>query len=136
MSKTFNIADYNAVNAYISKVLGEVDLGVQEAINETIDQVGKENRKKSGKYAKGWRYNATKRQTDGSFSAVIHNAKYGWLVHLLEFGHPVFKKDANGNTVVIQARANDHVARTQEWLNTEGLKMLADGINKEISKIK
>lgn len=146
MSKTFTIANSDSMNKYISKVLGEVDLGVQEAINETIDKIGKTGSKKvrelspkkSGKYAKGWRYNATKRQPDGSFSAVIHNAKYGWLVHLLEFGHPVFGKDAQGNTIVKKdpTKKNDHVEKTQEWINTEGLQMLINEINQQIMNIK
>lgn len=147
---TFTIANSDNMEKYISKVLGEVDLGVQEAINATIDKIGKEGAKMvrnkspqkgtaeyaTGNYAKGWRYNATKRQADGSFSAVIHNAKYGWLTHLVEFSHPVFKKGPNGEKIVTRSKATPHVAPTQEWLNTEGVKMLSDAINQEIQKIK
>lgn len=141
MSKVFNIANSDNMDKYLTKVFGDVDLGVQEAINQTIEKIGKETAKRvraespkgySGKYAKGWRYRAKKVEVDGSFSTVVYNASYGWLTHLLENGHPIISKGA----VVGYAKPQPHIAPVSEWVQTEGVKMLTDAIQKEIQNLK
>ena len=144
MSKVFNIANSKNMTDYLTKVIGDIDLGVQEAVNQTIDELGKECSKRlrntspkakgphGGKYAKGWRYRAKKMQSDGSFSAVVYNAKYGWLTHLLENGHPVRKKDGE----VTWVAARPHIGPVNDWLQTDGVKKLQEAIQREIKNIK
>lgn len=145
MGKVFTIANSQNMNNYLTKVFGEIDLGIQEAINQTIDEIGKELSKKlrdtsppkpgskrARKYAKGWRYRASKLQSDGSFSAVVYNARYGWLTHLLEYGHPVRKKDGSVRWV----EGQPHIGPADEWCKTEGVAKLQRAIQNELSKIK
>ena len=142
MGHTFNIANSQNMTDYLTKVIGDIDLGVQEAVNKTIDKIGKEAAKqvrerspkrKGGAYSKGWRYRARKLQADGSFSAVVYNAKYGWLTHLLENGHPIINKKGEK---VGYAKAYEHIKPVNDWLHTEGVKQLQDAIQKEIQNLK
>ena len=137
---TFNIANSENMTAYLTKVFGDIELGVQEAVNESIDKIGKETSKrvreaspkKTGKYAKGWRYRARKMQPDGSFSAVVYNAKYGWMTHLIENGHPIVSK----GSVVRTVKPRPHIKPVNDWVMTEGIKILTDAIQKEIKNLK
>lgn len=138
MGHVFRIADWDHAQKYLEKVFGEVDLGVQEAVNQTIDEIGKEAAKRvrnaspkdRGKYAKGWRYRAVKMQPDGSFSAVVYNAKYGWLTHLVENGHPLRTKKG-----FKWIKGYPHISEVNKWVQTEGVAKLQDCIQKEINKI-
>lgn len=141
--KTFSIDDPNAITSYVSQVITKVGLSVEDAVNQTLDKLGKEGAKrvkalapkKTGKYAKGWRSRVQKMQADGSFELVIYNAKYGWLAHLVEKGHPVFgKNDAGVPVKVADARATEHVGPVNDWIQGAILDELADAVAKEISK--
>ena len=140
MNHVFNIANSKNMTDYLTKVFGDIDLGIQESINATIDKIGKECSKKvrslspkdRGKYAKGWRYRAKKLQSDGSFSAVVYNAKYGWLTHLVEFDRPLVINGEKVKTI----KGQPHVAPTNEWLQTEGVKMLKTAIQNEVKNLK
>lgn len=138
MSHVFTISNSDSMMKYLNKVMQDVNLGTIEAINETVEKIGKETAKRvrdasperTGKYKRGWRYRAKKVEADGSFSTVVYNAKYGWLTHLIENGHPIKTKDG-----VKQVKGQPHISEVNKWVQTEGLKQLADAIQREIKKI-
>lgn len=142
--KNINISDSKQLTDYTTKVFGEISLAVQDAVNQTLDEIAKEcvkqlkakspkeKIKSGGRYAKGWRYKTTKVRADGSFSVVIYNGRYGWLTHLLENGHPLKQKD--GSVVWVEGRP--HIKPVNDWLQTDGVKKLQETISQNIQNIK
>ncbi|ETK27193.1 HK97 gp10 family phage protein [Paenibacillus larvae] len=90
MAKSIRI---DQLAAELTKAVREYTEDVSEAIEKKVDQtadvvledVRRTARKRTGKYAKGFK--KTKRGSDGKSSRVIWNKKHSRRVHLLEFGH-------------------------------------------------
>lgn len=75
----------NAVQEYTEDVSEAIDQKVDEVANEVRDEVEREARKRTGKYAKGFK--VSKQDRNGKARRVIWNKKDYRRVHLLEFGH-------------------------------------------------
>lgn len=75
----------NAVRAYTEDVSEAIELKVDTVAKEVRDEVEREARKRTGKYAKGFK--VSKQDSNGKIRRVVWNKKDHRRVHLLEFGH-------------------------------------------------
>lgn len=141
--KTFSSQKPDALQSYIGGVLAEIQTTATDAVQKGVDKVGKEaaDRVKAAspkpshgkaKYANGWRYKKTRVNADGSFQTTVYNASHGWLTQLLEKGHPIISK----GEVVGRAAAFPHIAPVSEWLQTRGVELITEEVQKEIQNIK
>lgn len=85
---------------------------VEAAGKEAADELKKTSRKKSGKYAKGWRMKLVKNNDGlGGAEATVYQFEKPHLTHLLENGHAT----RNGGRVAGDgkiAEAYEHAARS------------------------
>lgn len=141
--KTFSSQKPDELAGYIGGVLADIQTTAVEAVQAGVDKVGKEAVEKikaasptpshgPAKYRAGWRYKKVKVNSDGSFSTVVYNATHGWLTQLLEKGHPIISK----GEVVGRAAAFPHIAPVSEWMQTQGVQIITDEIQKEIQNLK
>ena len=65
---------------------GLIDQVGDELANEAVKDLKKESPKDTGKYAKSWRKKKENAPAGGTIYR-IHNDKFPWLTHLLEYGH-------------------------------------------------
>lgn len=116
------IGKADTITKTIDSYLQNLGIDVSETFGAVMDEIGKEavqklkatSPKRSGKYAKEWKY---KRQVKGAngFEAKVYNAKRGNLTHLIEYGHPIVR----GGKVVGQAKAEPHIEPVNQWVQSE-----------------
>ena len=107
---------------------------VSEEMGAALDEVGKEavkklkatSPKRTGRYAKGWKY---KRQANnkGRFEAKVYNATDGNLTHILEFGHPKM----SGDRVIGEVKGQPHIAPVNEWVQSDFPKRFAQKLQQK-----
>ena len=128
-----SIGDPAALQRTVESYLQNFGSNVSGALSEALDEVGKEavkklkatSPKKTGAYAKGWRF---KRQVKGKngFQAIVYNARRGQLTHLLEYGHPL----VSDGKVVGQAKSESHIGPVNEWVQSELPRRFAQKVQK------
>lgn len=82
-----------------------------EAVKAESKQFNPKNAPKKGRYFTGWTYQIVEDRLD--CGAVIHNKKYGGMVHLLEFGHAL----RIGGRTYPDTRAFAHAKPVQDMLD-------------------
>lgn len=80
--------------------------------------------KRTGQYAKGWRYNLTSQPLKGYTAIQIYNADSYQLTHLLEFGHALKR----GGRTYGEVKAIPHIEPAQQEAEAEMLKYLQEAI--------
>ncbi len=116
-----NVKDPKQLSELIQKYLKEYAGDVDEALQQSMTEVGNEAVKKlktsspqkTGKYKRGWKVEWTKKRL--SYEGRVYNSKRGQLTHLLEFGHPLVR----GGRVVGNVKAQPHIAPVDDWINEE-----------------
>lgn len=90
MAKNTSIDQLNAeIVKAVKEYTGSVSEGIEKIIDDTAKKVLKDIKinapRDTGDYAKG--LGITKQDNSTGVKRIIWNKKYGWKVHLLEFGH-------------------------------------------------
>lgn len=101
----------------MQKILEDYGEDVQTIVNEEVVKIAKEavtrvkkaSPKDTGDYAKGWKMK--KKEGRLGVETTVYNSTHGWLVHLLEHGHPI----KGGG----RAKAKPHVKPVEEWAEKE-----------------
>lgn len=91
MARHCNPYDISAVLAeelqkYSGEVTEEVKQAVDDVSEELVEDIKNDSPKKTGKYAKGWRYK-TEYESKTDKRNRVYNATDYQLTHLLEYGH-------------------------------------------------
>lgn len=114
----------------VHKILSNYGIEVQEVMLEVIPEVAKDaaqklrktSPKKTGDYAKGWKYKVDKKRL--RVGAVIYNKDRYRLTHLLENGHA---KRGGGRVA-----SRDHIAPVNDWAADEVMDRLMDRLEREM----
>lgn len=114
---------YSKLRNSVNGVLSNLNYVVDDAMQEIIDQVGKEGAKKlretspnrTGNYKKGWTYEKNAKYGRHKVSCIIRNKKNPQLTHLLEYGHPIIHKGRK----VGEAKAHEHILPVKDWCEKE-----------------
>lgn len=110
------------LTAQITEALKEYSNTCEEQIQEVLQDVAKEAKKKlssaspkrTGKYKRGWKVTLTRRR--GFCKVDIHNTRYQ-LTHLLEHGHRAHR----GRSPAIV-----HIAPVEKWAIAEAEKRIQE----------
>ena len=122
----------------INEELMQVGVAVSDEMQEVFDDVGKEaaqklrdtspvnpKGKQSGRYAKGWVYEAgkTTRNNQSKVKGVVRNKTDPQLTHILEYGHPLIRNGKKVGEVAPQT----HIKPVAEWV--------AEELDRKLSKL-
>lgn len=119
----------------LKKILDEYGDSVTNIMNEEVEKIGKDAKRKITKESKGQisgnKYSRSfavkvNSMLGGLYKEVILYNKKAGLTHLLEKGHPIVR---NGHTVG-QASARPHFLPVQEWLEEELPKRITQRIKR------
>lgn len=98
------------------------DKAVTEVAKDTAKKLKRAGRSNWNKYPKGW--TAKIEQHRLYTEAVVYNAKYAGLTHLLENGHVLRR----GGRTVGYVNGIEHIAPVNDEVETELVKKLTEGI--------
>ena len=132
MNKKITTADGAELKNIIDSALKELGQKTEGDLDDVINEVGKEasqklqntSPRKTGKYAKGWRFKKDAKR-GGALKGIVYNEE-GSLTHLLEYGHPIVR----GGVVVGQAQAKPHIEQVEQWVQSEVPTKLEDKLKK------
>ena len=127
----FSDALYKTISSEFKDVNKKVNKGIERISRDTKKIVqekspvykGNSKNLEKGKYQKNWEITTLTR--NGTSRKVVHNKQYQ-LVHLLELGHDLKKK--NGEKYG-DAMPYPHVEKAQEYANRETDKLIAEVAN-------
>ena len=113
----------------VKKILDQYSQDINDSISESLKAIGKEasrklratSPKKTGKYAKGWTYQAEKGRVTNSVTVYGKKNTYP-LAHLLEHGHA---KRGGGRVPGIV-----HIKPVEEWAIAEAEKAVREAAEK------
>lgn len=106
----------DAVRDMLSDYFDDVQDGTREAITDVAIETARELKatspSKSGIYASGWFI--TPQGKGKAFPSVVISNKNAGLTHLLEYGHPLKRKDSNGRLFAYGfSPAKPHIANAE-----------------------
>lgn len=111
------------LSAQLEKILDEFGKEAEKDVYQAFEQVGKEtvnklkqsSPKKSGDYAKGWRFKWIK-ERGKVIEGVVHNSTHYQLTHLLENGHDVYNYEGGSYG---RTRGIKHIQPADDWAQNE-----------------
>ena len=120
-----SVSSVTDLSKQIADAMAQYTGAISEEIEASLKNVGKEaavrlkstSPRRSGKYRKGWKVTAERR--NGEINVTVHN-KYYRLTHLLEHGH----KTRNGG----RAKAIPHIAPVEDWAEAEAMKAIEKAV--------
>lgn len=131
MAKTLQATELTAaINGILDEYAGELGTTLEEietkVAKKTVANLRKMTppEKRTGQYAKGWRYNLVSQPLKGYTSITVYNADSYQLTHLLEFGHAIKR----GGRTFGEVRPIPHIEPAQRQAEAEVLKMLEEAI--------
>ena len=107
----------DAMQQYTGNIGEEIETALQAVGKEAAAKLRDTSPKRSGKYRKGWKVTAERR--NGEIIVTVHNKHYR-LTHLLEHGH----KTRSGG----RAAAAPHIAPVEEWAEKEAIKAIEKAV--------
>lgn len=128
MSKT--VVSVSEIEQTIMDALEEYGEQAQEAIDRTLPLVGDETAKelrqtspkRTGNYAKGWKYQIDTRKRSKGTKMTVYNKKFYRLTHLLENGHA----KVNGGRV----DGIPHIAPARDSAEKKAMERIKDKLEK------
>lgn len=131
MAKTLKATELTAaINGLLDDYAGELNTTLEDVEKAVARKVVARLRqteppeKRTGRYAKGWRYNLVSQPLKGYTSIQIYNADSPQLTHLLEFGHALKR----GGRQIGEVGPIPHIEPAQREAEAEMLRLLQEAI--------
>ena len=120
-----------AIEGLLNEYADELHVTIEQAEEATAKLAVQNLRRvpdprKTGDYAKGWRWQYNKQPTKGYEAVVIYNSEKPTLTYLLENGHAVKR----GGRTVGEANAHPHIEPAQRDAEQFFLNKLEEALNK------